>query len=143
MAALITLPLAKALNFDHPVYAFIASIIVTDLSPRISRRLGLVRVAATMVGTAVGAALGTMFPAHLATLGLGIFLSMVCCQLARIGEGAKVAGYISGLILVGHMGGSWDYAINRFLETLLGVGVAWSVSLVPRLIRFDRLDPAP
>ncbi|WP_188579490.1 FUSC family protein [Azorhizobium oxalatiphilum] len=143
ISAAITLPIAKALHFEQPVYAFVAAVIVTDLSPKISRHLGLIRIAATLVGAAIGMALSLAFGAGLYTVGVGVFASMVMCQLLNVADGAKVAGYIAGLILFDHLGDAWTYAMDRILETLLGVFVAWGVSLVPKLVNYDRVDPAP
>lgn len=134
LAALPAFALAEALRLPHPIYAFIAAVIVTDLSPRQSRRLGATRIASTVVGAATGAALSQWLPAGLLALGIGVLASMLACQLLKVSEGAKVAGYICGLILIDHSGEPWSYALWRFAETVLGIAVAWSVSAIPHLI---------
>jgi uncharacterized membrane protein YccC len=59
---------------------------------------------------------------------------MILAQLLKAGEGARVAGYISGIVLLDHSTAPWSYALYRFLETALGVLIAWAISFVPKLI---------
>ncbi len=79
----------------------------------------------------------------LLSLGASVLITMLACQVLRVSEGAKVAGYICGLIMIDHRGEPWDYAYQRFVETLLGVVIAWSVSSLPRLIRRDEEESEP
>jgi hypothetical protein len=58
--------------------------------------------------------------------------------LAR--DGAKVAGFICGIIVLDHSPEPWVAAYSRFIETALGVVVAWLISYVPKLIRIE--EPA-
>lgn len=143
LAGSLAYALADLLGFQHPIYAFIAAVIVTDHSPQQSQRLGLTRIASTIVGAATGAALSQAIGTSLLSLGIGVLAAMLSCQVLRMSEGAKVAGYICGLVLIEHRGEAWIYAYYRFIETLLGVIVAWGISAVPRLIRSTDGDEAP
>lgn len=142
-AALLAFALADWLRLQYPIYAFIAAVIVTDLSPQLSRRLGLTRIASTIAGAATGAVLSQWMAPGLLSLGIGVLAAMLACQILRVSEGAKVAGYICGLILIDHRGEPWLYALDRFVETVLGVIVAWGISTVPRLIHLDDTEPKP
>jgi hypothetical protein len=62
---------------------------------------------------------------------------MLISQLLQARDGAKVAGYICGIVLLDHSAEPWFYAFHRFIETGLGVVVAWAVTYVPKLIRMD------
>ena len=64
-----------------------------------------------------------------------ILLAMLACQIIHARDGARVAGYICGIVLLDHSASPWAYAFHRLLETALGVGVAWAISYVPKLIR--------
>lgn len=138
LAGVAAYALADLLRFKHPIYAFIAAVIVTDLSSDLSRRLGWTRLAATLVGALIGAALSQALGPGAFSLGVGVLAAMLACQVLNLSEGAKVAGYICGLILIDHRGEPWSYAVFRLLETALGVIVAWGISAVPRLIAPDK-----
>lgn len=141
VSAVLAYALADLLRLTHPLYAFIAAVIVTDMSPLLSRRLGLTRLGATFAGAFTGAALSQTLGPGLASLGIGVLAAMLACQLLRLSEGAKVAGYICGLILIDHRGEPWAYAFDRLLETALGVTVAWCISAIPHLISLERSAP--
>jgi uncharacterized membrane protein YgaE (UPF0421/DUF939 family) len=141
LAAGLALFLARMLGLEFPIYAFLAAVIVTDLSPAETRRLGWRRLVATVVGATCGAALSQSLPPGPATIGLGVLVAMLVCTLVRMQAGAKVAGYICGIILLSYGSEPWTYAYFRLVETLLGIGVAWTISLVPRVIRFREPEP--
>lgn len=140
VAAILSLLLAGWLDLRYPLYAFIAAILVTDLDPAMSRRLGLRRLGATVIGACLGAVLTGLLPSNAWTIGLGALAAMLASQLLRAEDGARVAGYICGLVLLEHSFEPWTYAFHRFLETALGIIAAWAVSYVPKLIN-STADP--
>ena len=105
---------AVALQFDlkYPIYAFIAAVIVTDLSPSRTRQLGLLRLVATVVGAGIGAMLSMVLPPGPLALGLGVLIAMQVCHLVHLQDGAKVAGYICGIVLLEHGADAWSYAFH-------------------------------
>ena len=137
VAAGVSLALAQSLELEFPIYSFLAAIIVTDLSPAQTRRLGWRRLVATIVGATCGAALSMVLPPSPWVIGSAVLMSMLACNLIRMQEGAKVGGYICAIVLLTHHEHPWSYACFRLVETLVGVGVAWLISLVPKLIRID------
>jgi uncharacterized membrane protein YgaE (UPF0421/DUF939 family) len=138
VAAGLSIAIAQFFKLEYPIYAFIAAVIVTDLNPTRSGQLGLIRLVATVVGALLGAALSAAFPPGPATVGVGIVLAMLACHLVRAPEGARVAGYICGLVVFEHASDPLHYAFFRFIETVLGVLIAWAVSYVPKLIRMEQ-----
>ena len=133
--------LALLFGLQYPIYAFLAAVIVTDLSPSRTRQLGLLRLIATVVGAGIGAMLSMVLPAGPWSLGLGVLLAMQVSHLVKAQEGAKVAGYICGIVLLEHGAHPWSYAFFRLIETALGIAVATSISFVPKLIRIEEHDP--
>ena len=113
----------------------IAAIIVTDLSPAESIRLGWRRLAATIIGAICGASLSAALPASALGIAISILIAMLLCHVLRIPEAQRVAGYTSAIVAFSFGLDPWHYAFFRFIETALGVCVAWSISYVPKLIR--------
>lgn len=131
----LSLAIAQFFRLDFPVFAFIAAIITTDLDPAQSRALGVRRLAATLVGGLCGATISSALPPTPWTLGVSILVAMLICQLLPIRDGARIAAYISGLIVFDQRVEPWHYATLRMVETVIGVAVAWLISYVPKLIR--------
>jgi uncharacterized membrane protein YgaE (UPF0421/DUF939 family) len=92
---------------------------------------------ATAVGATCGIVLGDLLPPNPWTVGLAILVAMLASVALRTPAAAKVAGYISGIVVLNHGGDGWNYALARFVETVLGIAVAWLISLVPSLIRLE------
>ena len=129
---------AQLLGMQHPIYAFIGAVIVTDLSPRQTQSLGFRRILATALGAICGAALSQLLGAGPAVVGASVVLAMLAGYLLGAGDAARVAGYICGIVVLDHAAEPWLYAEQRFLETVLGVCVAWAISYVPKLIRAEQ-----
>jgi uncharacterized membrane protein YgaE (UPF0421/DUF939 family) len=143
LAAGISVAIAARLALPFPIYAMIAAVIVTDLSPQRTRQQALPRMAGTVVGACIGAAASELLPWSPWSIALGIGLAMFTCEIARMKDATKLAGYVSGIVLlVEHGGEPWLYAWQRLLETALGVAIAVLVSLVPKLLHAEP-PPAP
>jgi len=97
VAATVSYGLAKMFTLEHPIYALISAIIVTDFSPAETTKLGLQRLAGTVIGAACGMTIWAVFKAVGWAVGLGILAAMVVSHIFKVSAGAKVAGYISGV----------------------------------------------
>jgi uncharacterized membrane protein YgaE (UPF0421/DUF939 family) len=136
-AAGLSVAVAQQLGLPLPIYSMIAAVIVTDLSPMQTRRLGVPRLAGTVVGAGFGVALNFVLPSNAGGIALGIVIAMLASHLARLPDAAKLAGYVCGIILLDHGQEPLAYAVGRFLETVLGIGMAIGVGFVPKLLRHD------
>jgi len=92
------------------------------------------------LGATGGATLRQVFQPSGWAIGLGILVAMLICHISRVNDGAKVAGYICGIVVVARGTHPWPYAVLRFTETVLGIGVAWLMSFVPKVIQIDETD---
>ena len=141
MAAALALFFARQLGLQFPVYALIAAIIVTDLSPATTRRLALQRLLGTFVGATLGAAISaaTTTPLQGAslTVALAVAGAMLISFLLGIPAAARLAGYVCALVLVNFSNQPWTYAAYRSVETVLGIATAVCVSFVPKLIKVE------
>ena len=140
LAAGLSVALAQLLQLKFPLYALIAAVIVTDRLPSETRKLGLRRLGGTVLGAALGAVLSPLLSPTPWAIGLGIIAAMFLSHLLRLQDAAKLTGYLCGLVLLDHSAHPWVYALHRLIETVLGIGVAVLVSLVPKLIRIDKSE---
>jgi uncharacterized membrane protein YgaE (UPF0421/DUF939 family) len=138
LAAALALVAARLFSLPYPLYAMIAAVIVTDLDPAKTRKLGLPRMAGTVLGAVLGALLLLALPPGIASIAAGIFCAMFTCHLLGMKDAAKLAGYLCALVLLEHSDSPWSYAVYRVAETLIGVVMAIAVSLVPKLLRADK-----
>jgi uncharacterized membrane protein YgaE (UPF0421/DUF939 family) len=129
--------IAHLLRLQYPIYALIAAVVVSDLSPSQTRRLGLRRVVGSMVGAVVGAALSLFVSPSWWATGLTVLVAMFLSHLLRLQGAAKISGYVGGIIVLNHGSHPWSYALYRLIETVLGIIIAILVSLFPKLIRTD------
>jgi uncharacterized membrane protein YgaE (UPF0421/DUF939 family) len=141
VAAGAAIAIARLFNLEYPIYAFLAALVVTDLSPSYSRQHGVRRLIATCVGAVCGAALSQVLMPTAWGIGLSILVAMLACQLLQMPDGAKVAGFICGIIVLEHSAETWLNAFHRLIETGLGIVVALLVSYVPKLIRIEEPNP--
>ena len=140
--AAIALLIAQWLHLQFPLYAMIAAVIVTDLSPVRTRQLALPRLAGTVLGAGIGALAVVVLGTGALAMAAGVLIAIFIAQVTRMSEAAKLAGYVCGLVVLEHSAEPWMYALFRFVETVLGIAVAVAISLVPKLIAVERAKGA-
>jgi uncharacterized membrane protein YgaE (UPF0421/DUF939 family) len=134
LSAGLAIGIAQFLELQHPIYALVGAVIVTDLAPAQTRQLALQRLAGTVLGATVGAALSQFLPSGPLAIGFSILIGMFLSHVLRLQGAARVTGYICAIVVLDHNDQPWTYAFWRLIETVLGIGVAVLVSLVPKLI---------
>lgn len=140
LAATLAVVVARQGDLEFPLYALIAAIIVTDLSPSRTRQLSLQRLAGTVIGAVVGAVVSIASPATHSgplTIAIGVLVAMILSHVFRMTAAAKLAGYVCGIVLLNFNDHPWSYASYRFVETLIGITTAVIVSFIPTLIAAD------
>jgi uncharacterized membrane protein YgaE (UPF0421/DUF939 family) len=138
----ISLALARALNLDTPVFALIATVIVTDRDPAETRKLAIRRVISTAIGAGCGIALAQVLGQSSWEAIIAIFSAMMLSiVVTQLGD-PKIAAYLCALIVINYSDNPWHYAVYRFIETILGIVVAWAISLIPKLFHLEETDDA-
>ena len=135
LAAGLAIIVAQLLRLQHPLYAMISAVIVTDLVAAETSKLALPRLAGTLVGSALGAVFTTLLPSGVWVTAFGIFAAMFASHLLNLRGAARLAGYVCGIVLLDHGDSPWIYALFRMIETALGIAAAMCVSLIPKLLK--------
>ena len=135
VAAALALAIAQWLKLPFPTYALLAAVIVMDLSPSTTLQLARQRMAGTLICALVGAVLSYWLPAGPIAIGVSVLVAMLLSYAAGVQGGAKLTGYVAGIAVMSHGANPWSYAIYRVIETLIGIGMAVLVSLVPKLLK--------
>ena len=134
--------IAQFSRLPFPLYAMIAAVIVTDVSAARTWRLGFLRLVGTVLGASLGALIAPLSPSGAWwAIGLGVLAAMFLSRVLHLHDADKVTGYVTGIVLLDHGADPWTYAFHRTVETILGIGLAMLVSLVPRLISMDEPEP--
>ena len=138
LAAGLAVAIARLLRLPYPLYALVGAVIVTDLSALQTRRLALRRLVGTVLGAISGAVFHPWLPSAASSLGLGILAAMFLSQVLGL-DTADIAGDLGRLaVMLEHSDDPRSYALYRAVETVLGIGLAVLVSLVPPLVPSDR-----
>ena len=125
---------AEAMGLGGPIYALVSAVVVTEVDAAHTRKLALPRMLGTLVGAAVGTLAALSIPARPLMVAAGVAAAMVICGLLRVPAAARVAGYVSGILMVGFAVDPWAHARDRIGATLVGIVAAALVSLVPLLL---------
>jgi uncharacterized membrane protein YgaE (UPF0421/DUF939 family) len=128
IAATASSVLAQELHMEYQFYAAIAAIIVMAPTTNSTQLLGIQRLIGTAIGAVVGAIFSVVAGSHAWALGVSVFFTIYLTSAGKCPEAAKLAGYVSAIVILSQSHNPWLYAWGRFLETLLGIGVALLVN---------------
>lgn len=135
LAATIAYWAAMFLESEYAIYALIAAVVVTNLSPQETRNLAIPRLIGTVVGAVGGAVATYVLPVGPLALGAAILVAMLTMYMLRMQAAAKISGYTAAIVMFTHSGDPWMYASLRAVDNVLGIGAAVLVSYLPKLIR--------
>ncbi|MBD2167958.1 FUSC family protein [Calothrix membranacea FACHB-236] len=128
IAAAISLVIAQGLRWEYPFYAVIAAIIVMSSTHGSTLALGIQRLIGTIIGALAGAVFAVTLGSNPWSLGVCVFVTIFATSVCKFNEAAKLAGYVSAIVILSYNHSPWLYAWDRLLETLLGIGVALLVN---------------
>lgn len=136
-AAALSLAIGRLLNFDEPIFALIAAVMVTDRKSSESRKLAVRRILSTAIGGLSGVALSYVFRQSSLEIAIAVFFAMMASTAVTQLSDPKFAAYLCALILVNHSDKPMQYAYTLLAETAIGITVGWAVSMVPKLANLD------
>lgn len=123
--------IAQILKFEYPFYSAIAAVIAMQATIEDSLKAGVHR----MQGTVIGALTGFLFALVLVHnpwwTGLGLIVTLSVLKYMKWHEAMNIASIVFIAITVNLTGKPLDYALNRIIDTTLGIVVAY---LVNRLV---------
>ena len=123
VAAGLAIGIGQLLRLQFPIYAMISAVVVTDLDPAETRKLGLPRLAGTVLGATLGALISLLLSPSAWEVGLGVLLAMFLSHLLRLQGAAKVAGYVCGIVLFAYDDAPRSYALHRTIERMIGIAL--------------------
>jgi len=130
LSAWLAVEMAGYFKLPYPIYSLVAAVIVS-VSPRAAvAKVVVDRILATAVGATFGALVCEL--GGQGNLAIGLCASAMIAAFLSIDrpEAAKLAGYISGVVVMEHSIQSWRYAWDRFLETVLGIAAGYVVAVI-------------
>ncbi len=102
LGAGISLAIARALNLETPIFALIATVIVTDRDPAETRKLAIRRVISTAIGAACGVGLAQFLGQSSWEAIIAIFIAMMLSiAVTQLGD-PKIAAYLCALIIINY-----------------------------------------
>src|SRR5215212_9669828 len=84
VAAGLALAIGQLLRLQFPIYAMISAVVVTDLDPAQTLKLGVPRLAGTVLGATLGALVSVLLSSGAWEVGLGVLLAMFLSHLLHL-----------------------------------------------------------
>lgn len=131
IAVAICISIAQLLKFEYPFYSAIAAVIAMQATIEGSMKTGLNRMKGTIVGAVTGYVFALVAVNSPWWTGLGLIVTMTIVKLMKWQEAMSIASIVFISISVQLTGKPLDYAINRIIDTALGIIIAY---LVNRLV---------
>lgn len=128
LAATLSVVIAEWLHLQYPIYALIAPIIIMGTTRGTTWDAGINRFKGTIIGTVSGATFDSILGSNPFSLLTGSTLVIFICRYLGLGEAYRLAGYVTAIVLLEHSKQPWLYAWGRFLETTLGIAIAFLVN---------------
>lgn len=128
LAAALTMVLSSLLHLDYPFYAVIAVIVVMQSTLGSSLEAGINRLLGTVIGAVIGALLALSIGSNPLSLGMGVLLTIYLCNLMGLAEAISISGIVLTAVILEQAERPWLFAWGRFIDTMVGIFVAWLVN---------------
>lgn len=129
IAVIITLGIAEIFKLRSPILAAIASIMTMEGSVSESFNTGKHRMYGTILGGIVALLISAIAPESFFFIGLGLILIINLCNVFDWNKSARISMVVFLIIILNYKDGDGlSYAINRTLDTLVGVIVGTAIN---------------
>lgn len=131
MAVLLTIFLAETLNLQSPMLAGIAAIVTMQSNIINSLEKGKNRLLGTVFGAIVGLVFSLIAPGNLILAGVGMIVVITVCNVMQWEAATTIALIVFLSVMIAQDPGTKvDYAVNRTVDTLLGIIVATLINVL-------------
>ena len=129
VAAVLATLIYEILHLPQGYWAVVSAVIVMQANVGGSLKASWSR----LIGTAIGALLGTVALAFLGSnagsLGITLILIVLLCGWLKIEESYRLAGVTATIVILAGTTEPWQIGWHRFLDVSLGIGIALLVTV--------------
>jgi len=120
--------IAQLLNFEYPFYSAIAAVIAMQATIEGSLKTGVHRMQGTIIGALTGYIFALIVVNNPWWTGLGLIVTMTILKFMKWQDAMSIASIVFIAISVNLTGKPLDYALNRIVDTALGIIIAYLVN---------------
>ncbi|TXK72368.1 aromatic acid exporter family protein [Paenibacillus sp. N3.4] len=128
IAVALALYISAWLGFTPPVIAAVAAIFAMQPSIYRSWRYFLDQIQTNILGAALALLAGMFFSNNVIAIGIVCILVIIVCL--RMGMEETIGVTLVTVVAVMEASGEWQFALNRFLLSLIGIGCAFVVNVL-------------
>lgn len=129
MSVILTLAISELFNLRSPLLASIAAIVTMESSVSESFTAGKNRMYGTILGGVIALGISLILPSNFFTIGLGLIILISICNWFKWDKAARMSMIVFLGIILNYEGGDRvDYALDRTIDTLIGVIVGTSIN---------------
>lgn len=128
IAVTLALYISAWLNFTPPVIAAVAAIFAMQPSIYRSWRYFLEQLQTNIVGAALALFAGMFFSNNVIAIGIICILVIIICL--RMGMEETIGLTLVTVVAVMEASAEWQFAVNRFLLSLIGIGCAFLINIL-------------
>jgi uncharacterized membrane protein YgaE (UPF0421/DUF939 family) len=124
-------------------WAAVSAVLVTQPTLHPSFRASLFRLGANFVGAAIGGVLVALMGSTVWTLALGVLLTGLACQVARLDQGLRSAYAAVVIVTLNQETSAWVGSLDRVLAVMFGCLCALLVGVTFDLLsRTKKTEPS-
>lgn len=133
IAVILTLIISEVFHLDNPILAGIAAIMTMETSVSESISAGKYRMYGTVLGGIFALIVSYIAPANYAVIGISLIVLINVCSYLTWEKAVRMAMIVFLAIILGYAEGDrFYYALNRIVDTLIGVITGTTINFLIR-----------